>query len=105
MNSGTKLATCILCAARTTLPFMPIYVRSIREHVGRSYSNLAMAYVQTGKYIEAIKFIAAELNCCQTKRKRLPHGIGLVFYIAKSSNIITRLRPINGRPNHAAGGF
>ena len=55
MSCGMSWATCTFFRASTSRPCTPIR-RSIQldESFGRPYSNLALTYVQQGKYDQAI---------------------------------------------------
>ena len=53
-------------------PAIHAYLRSIKleNTFGRSYSNLAMAYVQTGKYSEAIKLYRRSIDLISDKKDK-----------------------------------
>ena len=80
-------------------PAINAYLRSIKleNTFGRSYSNLAMAYVQTGNIVKPSNYTAAASSFYRTIRKKPQHGIGLAFYIARSRSMTMLSRPISGQ--------
>lgn len=60
-------------------PAIHAYLRSIQlnKTFGRSYSNLAMAYVQTGKYSEAIKIYHRSIDLLVDKKEKATTWIRL----------------------------
>jgi len=71
-------------------PAIHAYLRSIKleNTFGRSYSNLAMAYVQTGKYIEAIKIYRRGIELLSDKKEKAAtwNRLGILYRQIKQYN-------------------
>ena len=71
-------------------PAIHAYLRSIKleNTFGRSYSNLAMAYVQTGKYSEAIKLYRRGIELLSDKKEKAAtwNRLGILYRQIKEYN-------------------
>jgi tetratricopeptide (TPR) repeat protein len=71
-------------------PAIHAYLRSIKleNSFGRSYSNLAMAYVQTGKYSEAIKLYRRGIELLSDKKEKAVtwNRLGILYRQVKEYN-------------------
>jgi tetratricopeptide (TPR) repeat protein len=71
-------------------PAIHAYLRSIKleNTFGRSYSNLAMAYVQTGKYSEAIKLYRRGIELLSDKKEKAAtwNRLGILYRQVKEYN-------------------
>ncbi len=72
-------------------PAIHAYLRSIKSEntFGRSYSNLALAYVQTGKYIEAIKIYRRGIELLSDKKEKAAtwNRLGILYRQIKEYNL------------------
>jgi tetratricopeptide (TPR) repeat protein len=71
-------------------PAIHAYLRSIKleNTFGRSYSNLATAYVQTGKYMEAIKIYRRGIELLSDKKEKAAtwNRLGILYRQIKEYN-------------------
>lgn len=71
-------------------PAIHAYLRSIKleNTFGRSYSNLALAYVQTGKYSEAIKLYRRGIELLSDKKEKAAtwNRLGILYRQIKEYN-------------------
>ena len=71
-------------------PAIHAYLRSIKleNTFGRSYSNLASAYVQTGKYMEAIKIYRRGIELLSDKKEKAAtwNRLGILYRQIKEYN-------------------
>ena len=71
-------------------PAIHAYLRSIKleNTFGRSYSNLALAYVQTGKYNEAIKLYRRGIELLSDKKEKAAtwNRLGILYRQIKEYN-------------------
>ena len=72
-------------------PAIHAYLRSIKSEntFGRSYSNLALAYVQTGKYIDAIKIYRRGIELLSDKKEKAVtwNRLGILYRQIKEYNL------------------